>query len=132
MLYRGLADAVLLVHLAFVGFVVAGGLLVLRWPRVAWIHVPAALWGVAVEWSGSLCPLTPLELALRRWGGEAGYGGGFVEHYVLPVLYPAALTRGIQLALGGLVLAINAVVYSAALASSARRSGKGASPRLRR
>jgi Protein of Unknown function (DUF2784) len=120
--YRGLADAVLLVHLAFVVFVVAGGLLVLRWPRAAWVHVPAALWGVVVEWSGSLCPLTPLELTLRRWGGEAGYGGGFVEHYVLPVLYPATLTRGVQLALGGLVVAINAVVYSAALACSARRS----------
>jgi hypothetical protein len=119
-LYRGLADFVVLVHLAFVAFVVAGGLLVLRWPRAAWIHVPAALWGVVVEWSGSLCPLTPLELTLRRWGDEAGYGGGFVEHYVLPVLYPGALTRGVQLALGSLVVAINAVVYSVALARRRR------------
>ncbi len=120
MLYRALADAVVLAHLAFVAFVVAGGLLVLRWPRAAWVHVPAALWGVIVEWSGSLCPLTPLELALRRWGNEAGYGGGFVEHYVLPVLYPGELTRGVQLALGGLVVAVNAVVYSVALARRRR------------
>ncbi len=122
MLYRCLADAVVLVHLAFVAFVVAGGLLTLRWPRAAWVHVPAAFWGVIVEWSGSLCPLTPLEVMLRRWSGEAGYGGGFVEHYVLPVLYPGALTRGVQLALGGVVVAINAIVYSVALAAANRRS----------
>jgi hypothetical protein len=121
-LYRGLADAVVLAHLAFVVFVVAGGLAVLRWPRAVWVHVPAALWGVIVEWSGSLCPLTPLELTLRRWGNEAGYGGGFVEHYVLPVLYPGALTRGVQLALGGLVVAVNAIVYCVVLASWSRRS----------
>jgi hypothetical protein len=120
-LYRGLADAVVLAHLAFVVFVVAGGLAVLRWPRAAWVHVPAALWGVIVEWSGSICPLTPLELTLRRRGNEAGYGGGFVEHYVLPVLYPGALTPGVQLALGGLVVAINAIVYSAVLALLAKR-----------
>ena len=121
MLYRCLADAVLLVHLAFVAFVVAGGLLVRRWPRAAWLHLPAALWGVIVEWSGTVCPLTPLEVTFRRWGGEAGYDGGFVEHHVLPLLYPASLTRGIQLMLGTLVLAINGLVYAAALTSSARR-----------
>jgi Protein of Unknown function (DUF2784) len=121
-LYRCLADAVLLAHLLFVVFVVAGGLLVLRWPRVAWLHVPAALWGVVVEWSGALCPLTPLEVALRRAGGEAGYGGGFVEHYVWPVLYPAALTRGTQFVLGAFVVAINVVIYCAALSPSARRA----------
>jgi hypothetical protein len=126
--YGGLADAVVLAHLAFVGFVVAGGLMALRWPRAAWVHVPAALWGVIVEWSGSVCPLTPLELTLRRWGNEAGYGGGFVEHYVLPVLYPGALTPGVQLALGGLVVAINAIVYSVVLADSAARSRRKRSP----
>jgi Protein of Unknown function (DUF2784) len=120
--YRCLADAVLLAHLLFVVFVVAGGLVVLRWPRVAWLHVPAALWGVVVEWSGALCPLTPLELALRRAGGEAGYGGGFVEHYVWPVLYPAALTRGAELVLGSLVVAINVIIYCAALSPAARRA----------
>jgi hypothetical protein len=122
MLYRCLADAVVLVHLSFVAFVVAGGLIVLRWRRAAWLHVPALLWGVAVEWSGAICPLTPLEVMLRRWGGDAGYGGGFVEHYVLPVLYPAALTRGVQVALGTLVVAVNAIVYTAVFAAYARRA----------
>jgi hypothetical protein len=122
MLYRCLADAVVLVHLSFVAFVVAGGLIVLRWPRAAWLHVPAVLWGVAIEWSGAICPLTPLEVMLRRWGGEAGYSGGFVEHTVLPLLYPAALTRGVQVVLGSLVVAINAIVYAAIFAAYARRA----------
>jgi hypothetical protein len=122
MLYRCLADAVVLVHLSFVAFVVAGGLIVLRWPRAAWLHVPAVLWGVAIEWSGAICPLTPLEVMLRRWGGEAGYSGGFVEHTVLPVLYPAALTRGVQVVLGALVVAINAIVYAAVFAAYVRRA----------
>jgi hypothetical protein len=122
MLYRCLADAVVLVHLSFVAFVVAGGLIVLRWPRAAWLHVPAVLWGVAVEWSGAICPLTPLEVMLRRWGGEAGYSGGFVEHTVLPLLYPAALTRGVQVVLGSLVVAINAIVYASVFAAYERRA----------
>jgi hypothetical protein len=111
MLYRGLADLVLIVHLAFVLFVVFGGLLVLRWPRVAWVHVPVALYGAAIEFIGFICPLTPLEVWLRRLGGEAGYEGGFVEHYVTAALYPTGLTREIQLALGIGVLVLNAVVY---------------------
>src|SRR5262245_13736169 len=115
MLYLCLADAVVLVHLSFVAFVVAGGLIVLRWPRAAWLHVPAVLWGVVIEWTGAICPLTPLEVMLRRWGGEAGYAGGFVEHTVLPLLYPAALTRGVQVVLGSLVVAINAAIYAVVL-----------------
>ena len=112
MLYRSLADLVLLVHLAFVLFVVLGGLIVLRWPRVAWVHVPVALYGAAIEFLGFICPLTPLEVRLRRLGGEAGYEGGFVEHYVTAALYPAGLTRELQLGLGVGVLVLNAVVYS--------------------
>jgi len=111
MLYRSLADLVLLVHLAFVLFVVLGGLIVLRWPRVAWVHVPVALYGAAIEFLGFICPLTPLEVRLRRLGGEAGYEGGFVEHYVTAALYPAGLTRELQLGLGVGVLVLNAVVY---------------------
>jgi hypothetical protein len=103
-----------------VGFVVLGGLLALRWPRAAWVHLPAAVWGVWVEFTGRMCPLTPLEGWLRRQGGGTGYSASFVEHYVLPVLYPAALTRELQWALGGIVIAVNAAVYAVVLL--ARRS----------
>lgn len=111
MLYRLLADFVVLAHSAFVLFVVLGGLLALRWPRAAWAHLPAALWGAGIEFLGGICPLTPLENHLRRLGGEAGYAGGFVEHYVLPVLYPTGLTRGVQLALGTFVVVLNLGIY---------------------
>ena len=112
MWYRGAADVVLVVHFAFVVFVVLGGLLALRWPRVAWVHVPVALYGALIEFAGFVCPLTPLEVWLRRQGGEAGYEGGFVEQYITAALYPTGLTREIQLALGVGVLVINAAVYT--------------------
>ena len=112
MTYRALADLVLVVHLAFVLFVVLGGLLALRWPRVAWVHVPVALYGALIEFVGFVCPLTPLENSLRRRGGEAGYDGGFIEHYVTATLYPAGLSREVQLALGVAVLAINGAIYA--------------------
>ena len=112
-IYRVLADVVLTLHLGFVLFVVFGGLLAMRRPRAAWIHVPAAVWGVLIEYTGWLCPLTPLENWLRSRGGEAGYAGGFVEHYLLRTLYPQGLTRGTQLALGTLVLVINVAAYGA-------------------
>ena len=118
MLYRFLADAVVVIHFGFVLLVVAGGFLVLRWPRAAWIQLPAAVWGVIVEWAGWVCPLTPLENWLRARGGGAGYAGGFVEHYLLPVLYPASLTRGVQMLLGAAVLASNLVAYALVLMRS--------------
>ena len=105
------ADALVVLHLAFVAFVVLGGLLVLRWPRLAWAHVPAALWGAWIELAGWICPLTPLENQLRAAAGQAQYGTSFVEHYLMPVLYPAALTRELQWLLGGVVVGVNAVVY---------------------
>jgi hypothetical protein len=105
------ADLVVVVHFAFVLFVVLGGLLVLRWPWVAFIHLPAAIWGVWIEFTGRICPLTPLENALRARAGEAGYSGGFIEHYILPALYPSGLTRTVQLVLGGLVILINLLLY---------------------
>ena len=126
MSFRLLADLVVLLHLGFVLFVVAGGVLVARWPRLAWAHLPAAAWGVAIELGGWVCPLTPLEIWLRRRGGEAGYAGGFVEHYVLPVLYPGALTPAVQVVLGLLVLAVNAAVYAWVW----RRRRKGRQARL--
>jgi hypothetical protein len=107
-----LADAVVVVHLAFVAFVLFGGLLALRWPRAAWLHVPAAAWGAIVELAGLPCPLTPLENALRVRAGEVAYGESFVEHWLLPVLYPAELSRELQWLLGGLVIALTAGVYA--------------------
>lgn len=111
MIYHWLAELVVGLHFAFVLFVLFGGLLALWWPWVAWVHLPAAIWGVLIELAGWVCPLTPLEKWLRREGGLAGYAGGFVEHYILPVLYPAGLTRGVQYALGAIVLVLNLVVY---------------------
>jgi Protein of Unknown function (DUF2784) len=119
--YRLLADTIVVVHLGFVLFVVLGGLSALRWPRAAWIHLPAAAWGVFVEYSGVVCPLTPLEIAMRARGNEAGYAGGFVEHYLLPTIYPAGLTRHIQLVLGSLALLFNVAVYVAVLRRYRRR-----------
>jgi hypothetical protein len=109
--YRVLADIVLVVHLAFVLFVAVGGVLVLRRRRWAWAHLPAAAWGALIMFAGFVCPLTPLENWLRRLGGEAGYAGGFVEEYVLAILYPSGLTRTHQIVLGALVLAVNGAVY---------------------
>ena len=112
MLWSLLADAVVLLHLGFVAFVVLGGLGV-RWrPRLAWIHLPAAAWGVAIEWSGAICPLTPLENWLRARAGGHGYGGDFVERYVVALLYPAGLTRSGQIVLGGVVIALNVAAYA--------------------
>jgi hypothetical protein len=109
--YGLLADAVVVLHLAFVTFVVAGGLLVLRWPRLAWAHVPTAAWGALIEFGGWICPLTPLENHLRRLAGQAGYEGGFVERYLLAALYPQGLSRTHQVVLGALVLLVNLLVY---------------------
>jgi hypothetical protein len=120
LIYRALADLVLVVHLAFVLFVVLGGLLVLRWPRLAWLHVPAAVWGVLIEYTGWICPLTPLENSLRERGGGAGYSGGFLEHYIQPVLYPAGLTRGTQIVLGSLALLVNLTAYGVVVARRGR------------
>jgi hypothetical protein len=111
MLWRLLADLLVAFHLCFVLFVVLGGLLALRRPRAAWLHLPAALWGAGIEFVHGICPLTPLENHLRRLGGQAGYTGDFVEHYLMPVLYPAGLTPGIQLGLGAFVVALNVAVY---------------------
>jgi uncharacterized protein DUF2784 len=124
LIYRALADFVLVVHLAFVLFVVFGGLLVLRWPRVAFVHIPAAIWGVLIEYSGWICPLTPLENAFRRAGGDAGYSGGFVEHYILPGLYPAGLTRETQIVLGSLALLVNLTAYGVVIARRRRVTGR--------
>lgn len=111
MAYRLLADAVVVFHLVFVAFAVAGGLLAFRWRWMPALHLPALAWAAFVEFTGRICPLTPLENALRARGGSAGYDGGFVDHYLLPILYPAALTRELQWTLGVGLVAFNVVVY---------------------
>ena len=111
MLYRLAADAVLLLHLGFIAFVVLGGLLALRWRRAPLLHLPALGWGIYIELSGGLCPLTPLENRLRAQAGQAGFDGGFIEHYLLPLIYPAGLTRETQFVLAGLALILNLLAY---------------------
>ncbi len=111
MWYRLGADFVLLLHLAFVLFVVAGGLLVLKRPRLAWLHLPAVAWGAVVEFTGWICPLTPLENVFRKLAGSSTYDADFIQHYILPLLYPAELTRDVQLILGLIVIVLNVVAY---------------------
>ena len=110
-MYPLLADLVLIVHLAFVVFVLCGGLLVLKCRWIARLHLPAVVWGAVVEFTGWICPLTPLENWLRVQGGEAGYQDDFTTRYLLPILYPVDLTRDVQLLLGTVVIAVNAAVY---------------------
>jgi Protein of Unknown function (DUF2784) len=124
MAFRALADAVVALHLGFVAFVVLGGFLALRWRHLALVHVPAAVWGVAVELAGWTCPLTPLENWLRGRAGDAGYGGGFVEHYLLSILYPRPFPRGLGVALGAFVLAVNAAAYGLFLARGRRAAAR--------
>ena len=112
MLYRLAADALVVVHLGFIFFVVIGGFLAWRWRRVAWIHLPVACWGALIEFSGWVCPLTPLENDMRRLAGDLGYEGGFIEHYVIPIIYPRQLTVEIQIGLGIFVLLLNGLAYS--------------------
>ncbi len=110
-MYPLLADLVLIVHLTFVAFVLCGGLLVLKWRRVAWLHLPAVAWGAVVKFTGWICPLTPLENWLRTQGGETSYRSDFIAQYLIPVLYPGDLTRNLQLLLGTVVVVLNAAVY---------------------
>ncbi len=112
MFFRLLADFVVVIHLAFIAFVVFGGLLAFRWRWIPWLQVPLASWGIILELRGWICPLTPFENRLRQAAGGAGYSGGFVEHYVLPIVYPAWLTPHTQVSLAVLVCLANALVYS--------------------
>ncbi len=111
MFYSLMADSVVVFHLLFIGFVMLGALLVLRWRGWIWLHLPAVAWGMAVEFLHLYCPLTPLENSLRMKAGASGYQGDFVGHYLIPVIYPAGLTPQIQIGLGALVLAVNLSAY---------------------
>jgi hypothetical protein len=106
-----LADALVMLHLFFIAFVVAGGFLLARWPKLGWLHLPAAAWGAYIEFTGGVCPLTPLENHLRILGGGEAYSGGFVGRYLLPFLYPENLTMPIQLMMGVAVVVVNLVAY---------------------
>ena len=118
--YRLAADAVVVAHGAFILFAVLGGLLALRRRWLALLHLPAVAWALFIEATGRICPLTPLEVSLRIAAGDAGYDGGFVEHYLIPIIYPAGLTRGVQFVLAAFVLAVNLAVYALVLRRSLR------------
>ncbi len=122
MAYQVLADAVLMIHASFAIFVVTGGFLALRWRRLIWLHLPAAIWGAAVEFKGWLCPLTPLENSLREMAGQAKYEGGFIYHYLGAALYPASLTHTLQIGLGTFAVLVNAVAYALMLRRHAKRA----------
>ena len=111
MIYLLLADALVVLHFGFIVFVVLGALTAYRWPKMAWAHIPCALWGAWIELTGGICPLTPIEVRFRRMGGEEGYAGSFIEHYLVPIMYPSGLTRAHQWFLAGLVVAVNLGAY---------------------
>lgn len=129
MFYGIAADLLVVVHLGFVVFVVLGGFAVLRWPRLAWVHLPAVAWGVGIELTGAICPLTPLELWLRVEAGATGYEGDFIARYLLPVLYPAGLTRRAQIVLGTLAGGVNVAVYGWWVRASLSRRRRRPRPR---
>lgn len=111
MSFKLAASAIAIIHLLFIAFVILGGLLVLQWRKVAWLHVPAAVWGVLIELAGWYCPLTKYENYFLRRAGEAGYSDGFVAHHIFALIYPNGLTRGVEIVIGVLVLAVNLAVY---------------------
>ena len=121
--YHLLADFVVVIHFAFVLFAVLGALLAIWWRKILYLHLPAAVWAAWIEFSGRICPLTPLENWLRLDGGDAGYGGDFVGHYILAVLYPSGLTRKVQFVLGGVVVGLNMIIYGYILVA---RKSRGA------
>jgi hypothetical protein len=113
--YKVIADAIVIIHLLFIAFVIFGGLLVIRWPKAAFVHLPAAIWGAVVEIFSWICPLTPLENHFRDLAGQSLYGGDFVVRYLIPVIYPVNLTTSIQKVLGVLVILINVIFYAIAI-----------------
>ncbi len=122
MLDRVLADAVVVFHLGFIVFVLAGGVLVITWRRrVAWLHLPAVAWAAYAEFTSTICPLTPLENTLRRRAGQSGYEGGFIENYLIPIVYPSALTPNVQVVIGAIIVAVNVALYAIVVRRSRQR-----------
>ena len=112
MIYSFLADLLVVFHLVFILYVIAGALLIFKWTKTLWLHLPSCFWGMTVEFTGCICPLTPWEIQLRRLAGEEGYTGSFIEHYLIPIIYPSGLTREVQMVLGGTVLIVNLSLYT--------------------
>jgi hypothetical protein len=125
MFYKILADIIVIIHLAFIVFVLVGGFLILKWPRIIWIHIPVFFWGAIVEFTGWICPLTPWENHFRRLAGVSVYEGDFVGNYILPVIYPEELTRNVQIVLGSLVVSINLLIYTLVLIRAMRKRRSG-------
>ncbi len=121
MFYNLLSHLIVILHFAFILFVIFGALLVLKWNKLAWIHIPMAIWGAAVEYFDIICPLTPWENHFRKLAGTAAYESGFIEHYIIPVMYPEALSRNLQFILGSLVVVINIGIYSFIICRSLRK-----------
>ena len=115
------ADIIVLIHLGFIVFVALGGFVAIKWPKIALLHLPCALWGVLIAFGGWICPLTPLEMHFRQLAGIAAYDGGFIDHYVMPIVYPAGLTRGMQIAFGVTILAVNLLVYARVLVNRTKQ-----------
>lgn len=111
MIYRIVADFLVILHLVFICFVIAGGLMVIKWRWIIFLHIPAAIWGILIEFYGWICPLTPWEQQLRYAGGQAGYSGGFIDHYIIPVIYPTDFTSELQVTLGIFVFLVNIIIY---------------------
>lgn len=124
MRYHLLADVVVVIHFAFVLFSVLGALLGIWWRWIFYLHLPTVVWAAWIEFSGRICPLTPLENWLRQKGGAGGYSGDFIGHYLLPILYPTALTRNVQFALGGVVIGLNIIIYGYVLFAGKNRGGQ--------
>lgn len=124
MFFRLAADSVVVLHLAFILFVVFGGLMVRRWRKLIWVHIPAAIWGVFIEVTGGVCPLTPLENRFRTGAGDIGYSGGFVEQYLIPFVYPAGLTLKTQVVLGIAVMGVNLAFYGMLIAQRMRKGNE--------
>jgi len=112
MIYLLIANFVVIFHLGFVLFVLFGGLLIQKWRWLIFLHIPAVIWGALIEYQGGLCPLTPFEQKLRQAADQSGYSGSFIEHYILPILYPDYLNKELQVILGSIVIIINVVVYA--------------------
>ena len=124
MLYSALAELVLVLHAAFIVFVLIGGLLALRWRLLPLLHLPCVLWGIMIELYGWICPLTPLENQLREAGGERGYSGGFIDHYLLPIVYPPGLTPGLQALFAAIMAGVNIAVYTLLWRKRRRATGR--------